>query len=103
MKAIKEIVELGFGEWNLKRKMKKRMMSVLKDGYKVNFKTITKEKVHGLAWDERLVTIYLIDMSMGDFAAFHRTVLPISNNLEIKSLDWVDVLDKDGHFIFDKE
>jgi hypothetical protein len=82
--------------WFFKRKLEKQMMHVLKNGYNINAKAMSKEKVNGMSWKQRLLSVYIIDMSNKDFTAFHRLVKPISRNLKFVENEWYVVLTLDG-------
>ena len=82
--------------WFFKRKLEKQMMHVLKNGYDINVKEMSKERVNGMSWKQRLLSVYIIDMSNKDFTAFHRLVKPISRNLKFVENEWYVVLTLDG-------
>lgn len=82
--------------WFIKRKLKKQMLGILKDVYNVNIKSLSNEKVNGMGWKERLLSIYIIDMSNKDFTSFYRIVKPISRNLKAVESKWWEVLTTDG-------
>lgn len=96
MKLLTKLVNLNVDEYLTKRKMRKQMMKVLKRGYDVEFKKLSKEKVFGMKWDERLLSVYILDIAIGDFTEFHRMVKPIARNMDAKLFEWSDILSKDG-------
>ena len=82
--------------WFFKKKLEKQMMHVLKNGYNINVKAMSKERVNGMSWKQRLLSVYIIDMANKDFTAFHRLVKPISRNLKFVENEWYVVLTLDG-------
>lgn len=99
MKLLLKLKQFDAKEFMLKRKIKKQMFHVLKVGYKVNFSKLTKEKVNGMAWKERLLNLYILNMLDRDFSAFHRTVKLIANSLDAKLYEWDSILTKDGKLL----